>query len=914
MPSTPSPRLPIILVIVFVVLISARTIAGAVIDYQWWKEMGQVDTWFSLLAYGIAPVVIASLLAFAVFWIAHAHGVRAGGARLRDHSSYFRLTSLGLLVLAAIVSAATFDTWTVVRFFGSRQTPPDPGAWTDPVFSLPLKFHLFDVPFLRVLLGYVLAVALLAGLIHWAAARFWDMRYRFPAIQSGEDIDIAELLRVGDILKSQFLRGTAALVLLALAAQAFLGRYAMLNSDHGFLVGIDYVDENVRLPLQWVLIAALCIGAAAAIAARWRWLLVVPVAWIAANAVPAIVAAVYVRPNEIALERPYLERHIAATRSAYGLRQDVQEIEFASRLAARPLSTPAGLNRHKLLLDNIRLWDWRAFHDTVTQIQALRPYYAFPDSDVDRYVIDGQLRQVLLTPRELDIRQLPDAQASWINPRFVYTHGYGMVMAEANRITPDGLPLLFVQDAPAQIKSSSLKLTRPEIYYGELVREPVFVNSGQDEFSYPSGNDSVFNRYEGKGGFPISSLGLRLAETIRDADPNVLLTSLLTDDARMMIHRTVLDRLNTLAGFIQWDQDPYLVLTDDGRLVWTVDGYTSSDRHPYSSRLSAAGIGTVNYIRNAVKATVDAYNGDANIYIFDPADPVIQAYRGLFPSLFQPESAMPESLRKHARYPETYFRIQAEIYRTFHMRDPQAFYNKEDVWDVARNLYGQAGAPQQVAPVYVVATLPGETEPEFLLVLPFTPRNKDNLIGLMVARCDGEHLGEMLFLQLSKQALIFGPMQIEARINQDQVISKDLSLWNQQGSEVLRGQMLVLPVDDNFLYVEPIYIQAAEARMPQLKKVVLAMGDSLVYRDTYEEALAELAGAAPPAAPSLTSRPTDGVGQVDAAATPPKPSPQQDARMEEVRTRLRRYRELAADGKWAEAGRQLEELEALVNR
>jgi uncharacterized membrane protein (UPF0182 family) len=376
----------------------------------------------------------------------------------------------------------------------------------------------------------------------------------------------------------------------------------------------------------------------------------------------------------------------------------------------------------------------------------------------------------------------------------------------------------------------------------------------------------------------------------------------------MLIRRKVLDRLEEVAGFLEWETDPYLVLSDSGRLVWTVDAYTVSDAHPYSAYLRLGSGRRVNYMRNAVKATVDAYDGTVRLFVFDAADPIVRAYRGLFPKLFEDAQAMPADLRKHARYPETFFRVQAEIYRTFHMRDPQAFYNKEDLWDLGRNIQGNEAAPQALAPTYVVATLPAETEPEFLLVLPFTPRSKDNMIGLMVARCDGDKLGEVRFLQLSKQALIFGPMQIEARINQDQNISKDLSLWNREGSQVVRGQMLVLPVDDSFLYVKPIYIQAREARMPQLKKVVVAVGNDLIYRDTYQEAIAELTGLQPAAgsAGGGAAAETKGRG-VESNASP-------DSRIEEIRGHMQRYRDFSSQGKWGEAGKELEAIERLLQR
>ncbi len=480
-----------------------------------------------------------------------------------------------------------------------------------------------------------------------------------------------------------------------------------------------------------------------------------------------------------------------------------------------------------------------------------------------------------------------------------------MVVAEAARITNEGLPVLLVQDAPPAVRTKSLRLTRPEIYFGEVSHEPVFVHTKQPEFDYPSGSGNVETRYAGKGGFPISSFPLRIAAALKFGDWNIVLTSYLTPESRMIIRRRVRDRLEALAEFIVWDRDPYLVITDSGRLVWMVDGYTVSANHPYSRALRIGDAGAINYIRNSVKATVDAYDGAVRIYVFDEQDPVLAAYRRLFPKLFTPNSEMPADLRAHARYPETIFRIQAEIYRTYHMTDPEAFYNKEDVWDLARNLNSPGGRPQPVTPTYIVAALPGSDTPEFLLMTTFTPRNKDNLIGLMVARCDGAALGQLHFLQLSKQQLIFGPMQIEARINQDQVISKDLTLWNQQGSQVLRGQMLVLPVENTLVYVEPIYIQAAEARMPQLKKVVVAMGNRLIYADTYEDAVAQLTGqqappARQPAAPA-------------AAPAAPQPEPDESRRvLEEISRRLQRYKELMGQGRFADAGKEIEALERLA--
>jgi hypothetical protein len=884
------------------VLLSARVMASYTIEIEWWKELGQFRTWLSMLYYSVAPLTAATLLAFAALWIAHARALKFAGTSLGQHSIYARISALALLLLGYLISAACIDTWTVVRFAGSRGLPAAATGWHDAIFQKPLAFYLFDLPFYLLLRSYVLALVIVCILVYWLAARGWQMRHRLSELQNTRELDLS-FLRLEGGLESRFLRGAAVALLLAVALRFFLGRYEMLYNEHGtFLVGVDFVDLNFGLPLQWLLIAA-CL-AAAVLVSMGRWILS---AWMAlallvAFIVPPAVSTLYVRPNEISLQRPYIQTHIHATRSAFGLEQRVREVEFKAQPDA-----PIDVAHHRPTLDNVRLWDWHAFHDTITQIQALRPYYVFHDTDVDRYTIDGQYRQVLLATRELDLSQLPAARANWINPAFIYTHGYGLVLAGVSQITPDGLPVLLIDNAPPEIKTQSLKLTRPEVYYGEVSHEPVFVDTAQAEFNYPSGEKNVTSRYEGKGGFPISSFPMRLAAAISEGEPNILLTEYLTPNSRMMIHRRVRERVQELAGFLQWDTDPYLVITDAGRLVWMIDGYTTSDAHPYSRAVDVPDMGSINYIRNAVKATIDAYDGETHMYIFAPDDPIINAYQQLFPDLFRPASAMPPDLRAHARYPETLFSVQAEIYRTYHMLDPQSFYNKEDLWDLARHTSGQSSGAEPVTPTYVMASLPGQDKPEFLLLVPFTPRNKDNLIGLMVARCDGPNLGDVVVLLLSKQELIFGPMQIGARINQEQTISKDLTLWNQQGSQVLRGQILVLPVGNTFLYVDPIYIQATEARMPQLKKVVLGVGNRLIYTDTYDEALAQLStGAqqliqqATTAAPATAAPAAAGA----AAATPA------DARIGRIRDHLRRYRELAAQGRWSEAGKELEAIEA----
>ena len=854
----------VVLVVVVVLGFWGLTVAADfIIDYNWWKELGQVDTWLSMLWYSIAPFAGGAVVAFVALWVSHSRGLEFAGIRKRDFPLYSRLVPVGLGIVALLFSSASIDYWTVMRFVGSRGLALAADAWKDPVFSHPLAFYLFDLPFYSLALGFVFVLAILCGLLFWVTARGWQLWLRGGSARNFEEG--ARVLLMPGASRSAFVRVITVVLLLSLAAWVFLGNYDLLFNSHAFMTGADYVDAKITLPLRWLLIAAILAALPLSWLSQYKKAVILVVSFFVLQlVVPTIVGAVYVRPNEISIERPYIERHIAATTVAFGLDRRATERPFTATG-----SETVNAVQDATLLDNIRLWDLRAYAETITQIQALRPYYTFPDTDVDRYFINGHIKQVMLSPREIDVSQLSaEASASWINPTFIYTHGFGAVVSEVNKITPDGLPVLLIENAPPEIKSPGFQLTRPEIYYGERTQDPVFVHTARQEFDYPSGDDNKYSTYQGSGGFPVGSFFLKVAAAISQGEPSILFTSYLTGQSRMMIYRKVQARLQHVAGFLQWDQDPYMVITDDGRLVWMIDGYTTSLSNPYSATLPVTGLDEgANYIRNAVKATVDAYTGKVSLYVFDPGDPIIQTYQKLFPQLFQPASAMPPDLRRHARYPEVLFRTQAEAYRTFHMRDPQVFYNKEDIWDVAHSLVSQSGQPTNMDPIYVVATLPGEKEPEFLLMLPFTPRGKDNLIGWMAARCDGDKLGELVFFQLSKQQLMYGPMQIESRIDQDQNISKDLTLWNQQGSHVLRGNIIALPVSGGFLYVESIYIQASEARMPQLKKVVLAMGNRLIYRDTFDEALADLTNGPPPSEPSAPS------ASVAAATAAPSSAP-----------------------------------------
>lgn len=910
-------RVAWIVAVAIVLLVFGRSLCSLFIDYLWWGEMGQVGTWVRMWAYHYAPMAAAWLIVFVVLLISHARGMKHAGTGLGENPLYARASTLVLAIVAWIISAATVEGWTLARYVGGMRAGTGTATWIDPVFGRPLTFYFFELPFYDMLVTFIAVVAFAGGVLYYLTARGWQMKRDMPHFQVGREIDLRDFLSMGP-LEAGTIRALGALFLVAMAAEFWLGRYAMLLTDHGnLMVGVDYVQQNLGLPLQTAK-ALFAILAAILVLLRRPKLalgcaLILVVDWV----VPPLVSNLYVKPNELTLERPYIERHLEATRSAYALDRRARNIDFQAQKEGR-----IDFAANKDLLDNVRLWDWRAFHETLSQIQPLRPY-TYADTDVDRYQIENRLRQTLLAPRELDLNQLGDARNRWINRTLTFTHGYGFVLAEANQISENGLPDLLVKDAPVTVTVKGLKVTRPEIYYGEAAGETVFVRTQQPEFNYPSGSSEVNTSYRGNGGFPIDSMGTRVLAAISEGDANIVLTGAFTPDTRMMIRRTLGERLTSLAPFMSWDADPYMVLTDDGRLVWMIDGYLTSESHPYARDVDMEGLGHFNYIRNSVKATVDAYDGSVHMYVFDPDDPLIRAYQNLFPELFTPASEMPADLRAHARSPESMFLAQSEIYRTYHMRDPESYYNRADLWDIATFTTGQGGQPAPTPPTYMIAKIPGEKDPEFLLTVQFTPRNKQNLIGLMVARCDGEHLGELVYLQLPKQEVISGPLQVEALINQDQNISKDLTLWNQQGSQVLRSQILTLPIDQTFLYVAPIYIQAAQARMPQLKKIALVQGDTLIYADTYDEALAELQAAQQGKTPATTS---SGAGAVVSSLTPHAGTTSSttatagsqpagpDPRIGDIRMHLQRYRDLSAQGKWAEAGKELEAIEGDVRK
>ncbi|MYI74786.1 MAG: UPF0182 family protein, partial [Acidobacteria bacterium] len=622
------------------------------------------------------------------------------------------------------------------------------------------------------------------------------------------------------------------------------------------------------------------------------------------NGVAAAVQQLVVTPDEQQKEAPYIARNIAATRMAF----DLDEVE-ERQVSGDATLTLQDIADNEETINNVRLWDHQPLLDTFSQIQEIRTYYEFASVDNDRYVVDGEYRQTMVSSRELSSDSLPNR--SWVNEHLQYTHGFGVALGPVNQVTQEGLPVLFIQDLPPR-SDTDLAVEEPSIYYGELSNEYVIVNTRTDEFHYPQGEDNVSTRYAGTGGVRLDNLLRRALFSLRFRSYEILVSGQLTADSRILYHRNIADRVGTIAPFLRYDSDPYLVIAD-GRLFWIRDAYTATGDYPYATPIG----GSINYIRNSVKVVIDAYNGTTTFYLAQPDDPLAAALGNVFPGLLQPLDAMPPGLRSHVRYPEGIFALQAATYSTYHMTNPAVFYNREDEWEVP------VIDAEQMEPYYTVMRLPGEERAEFIQMLPFTPRGMNNLAAWMVARSDGENYGKMLVFQFPKQKVVFGPSQIVARINQDQEISPQITLWNQQGSEVIQGTLLVIPIEEALLYIRPLYLRADGGRIPELKRVIVAYQNQIVMEETLDQALAQLFGE-PAAAPALpeTILVADAGGAADAPAVadlaaapaPQLPSTAIPALARQAQEHYSRAIEAQRQGDWAAYGDEIRQLGDILAR
>ncbi|HXO33383.1 MAG TPA: UPF0182 family protein [Candidatus Acidoferrales bacterium] len=918
-------RFFLILVVLAGIVFGSRTALSYYVDVLWFRSLGYEAVflkalslqWEVFTAFAAATflIVYGSFLALKRAHLPDlpdGHTIVIGGQPVKlPVEPVLRLIALGVsLALAAATGAAMIGEWPTLALFW--YAPRSAGDIVDPIFGRPLNFFLFTLPAWQVILGWLLTLALITCVL----------AILFVFLAGGARVLAGRLSR-HVTLPWRGVSITFGFLLLVLAMRVYISRFERLLDDHTIFGGVTYTDAHVTLTGLLVVSAALVVGALIAFmnsvrVPRGRWLIaaILPAAvcYLTVQVVGWYVSSFIVKPNELVREKPYIVYNTDLTRQAYGL-NGVSQREFPAEITVEA-ADPAN---NQATLQNIRLWDWHALQDTLRQIQEIRTYYDFPDIDIDRYDIDGTTREVMLAARELNVEKLPESSRNWINEKLIYTHGYGITMNPVNGFTTEGLPNLILSNMPVQSTVPGFAVTRPEIYFGELTDTDVYVKTRQQEFNYPQGQTNNLNSYEGNGGIVLGGFLRRLIIALDQSDLAKLpFSDDVNKNSRLLMRRNIRDRVSALAPFLTYDPDAYIVLGDDGRLSWIMDAFTVSDSYPYSTHYSL-GNNLINYMRNSVKVVIDAYDGTTTFYVFDPEDPIIAAYRRLFPSLFKDASAMPPGLRKHARYPELLLKLQAEVYGLYHMTDAEAFYNREDLWTVATEVGMSAGGEQQTQPMqpnFVLMKLPGESGEEFVEILPFTPANRNNLIGWIAGRSDGAHYGTSVVYNFPKTKLVDGPLQIEARIDQNAQLSGQLTLWNQQGSHVRRGALLVIPTGKALLYAEPIYLQAERSPMPELRLVVLALQDRLAYGPTFESAMASLFGGA---VSSLTASSTSATAATGSQRGPvastasPQPAADLNALIAEAAKDLADYQRLTAEGKLGEAGQKLEGLKRVLD-
>src|SRR5690348_7785332 len=919
--STRRPRwLLVVLAAVVIILLGGGTWLSYYIEALWFGALGYGDVfWKTLsiqsavfLAFAAATFVILYGTFLALQWaylsdLPIGHTIWIGGQPLRlPVEPILRLIAIAASLVIGLGSGAVMMAqWPMLALYW--YAPRGAGA-ADPIFGRPLNFYLFTLPVWELIAGWLTLLAVIICVV----AVF------FVVVAGGT----RALERSRSTYRPLSWRGLSiafAFLLLMVAAQVYLGRYDRLFEGHTIFSGVSYTDAHVTLPGLLVVCIALPLGAGIAAAnairaQRGRWLVaaMIPAAacYLGFQVAGWYVSSFVVKPNELVREQPYIKRNIELTRQAFGLDR-VSQREFPAETSVQA----ADAANNQPTLQNIRLWDWRALQDTLRQIQEIRTYYDFPDIDIDRYEINGEERQVMLAARELNLDKLPESSRNWINERLIYTHGYGITMNPVNGFTPEGLPELLLSNMPVQSSVPGLTVTRPEIYFGELTNDDVYVKTRQKEFNYPQGESNSFTSYQGTGGIVIGGF---LRQILIAAARGDLAKLPFSDDvnsgSRLLMRRNVRARVTALAPFLTYDPDPYIVVGADGRLYWMMDAFTTSDSYPYSThyRLNDD---RINYMRNSVKVVIDAYDGTTTFYVFDSEDPIIAAYRRVFPGLFKDVAAMPADLRKHVRYPELLLGLQAEVYGLYHMTNPEVFYNREDLWNVASEVgMNEPGeqSTQPMQPNFVLMKLPGESGMEFVEILPFTPANRNNLIGWIAGRSDGVHYGTCVAYNFPKTKLVDGPLQIEARIDQNAQLSGQLTLWNQQGSHVRRGGLLVIPIGRTLLYAEPIYLQAEHSPMPELRLVVLALQDQLAFGPNFESALGTLFGNGTSTLQASRSAPAH--SEEAKPAAPQQSAPNVRELITEAGNEFAEYQRLTSEGKLGEAGQKLEQLKSTLEK
>ncbi|MBA7497612.1 hypothetical protein ES704_00340 [subsurface metagenome] len=831
----------IIIGIILLIVIIVGAIASVYIDLIWFKSVQYVAVfWKILLTKGVVMLFFAALF-FVLSFINLSFARRfAPEFQVEISQDEFEKPEIQLykslqniqinkkfvlwfsLIIALFMGFSEGASWEKILIYLNRTS----FGITDPIFNKDIGFYMFSLPFwefVRNWLSFALTLITVVVAAIYIIKRAVKYEYKKLIIETPVKVHLSLLIGFILILKSW---------------QYWLNAFKILYSTRAVIFGAGYADTHATLfALRVLMVLALVCAALFFVTARkenWKLpalglAVLVGVSILLGGIYPTIIQSAVVLPNEGTKERPYILNNIEATRVAYGL-EKIKEEEFP----VKEEISFEDIEKNDETIRNIRLWDWRPIKQTLKQIQAIRLYYDFNSVDVDRYYFNGNYQQVMVSPRELDKDKIPEQARTWVNEVLTYTHGYGVVVNPVNKISGEGLPELLIKDIPP-VSSVNLDITRPEIYYGEITKGYVIVKTKAKEFDYPKGDENVYSTYAGNGGMPVSSLWRRILFSIKFSNMQILLTTNFTPESRIMINRNIQERVNKVAPFLGYDKDPYIVISKEGKLFWIQDAYTISSNYPYSTPIAG---GYFNYIRNSVKVVIDAYNGTMDFYIIDQKDPVAEVYKNIFPQLFKNFDQMPEDLKQHIRYPKDLFQVQAELYSTYHMMDPDVFYNKEDYWTIPNEIYAENEIKME--PYYIITKLPGHEREEFILMTPFTPSTKNNMIAWLAAKNDQPDYGNLIVYKFPKEKLIFGPMQIEARIDQNSEISQQLTLWGQKGSTVIRGNLLVIPIEESIIYVEPLYLRAEMGEIPELKRVIVSNGSDVVIGQNLEEALEKL--------------------------------------------------------------------------
>lgn len=888
---------------IFIIIGVLISFANLIVDIQWFLSMNYLNVFFkkflTQIMIGIPSFIILFILSY--FYL---------NRMVKDYAKFAQdiVVKKGYRRFRNIVIAVSFIVSFVISLFISSNWWNDYLFYVnsanfgvrDPIFNEDISLYMFRLPFLfdiYELLIVIIPILIVATIIVYGLMYLSD-KTRFYEI-SDRGGNLFKAIYNKDILMIAFrqiaILGFVFFIVLALGF--YLKSYGILYSRRGVAFGASFTDVHVTLIFYRILIFASILSGVlfmlGAFKQKLKYIVASPIIIIAililSTISQAVVQSFVVAPNELDKEKTYLKYNIEYTKRAFGLNNVAEKNYYLKKDIDKQV-----LNENKDTVNNIRINDYRPVNQIYNQLQGIRLYYKFNDIDIDRYTIDGNYKQVFISAREMNLDNLNSQAKNWINMHLKYTHGYGVVISTVNDVTATGQPDLLVKNIPPTT-DTNIKIIRPEIYFGELTNSYAIVNTKTGEFDYPSGDTNKETFYKGKSGIPMTFLN-KILFTAYTGDFKILLSTDITSDSKMLIYRNIKDRVEKIAPFLIYDDDPYIVV-DNGKLYWIIDAYTYSGNYPYSEPYAQTGI---NYIRNSVKVVVDAYTGDVNYYISDKNDPVIRVYDGIFPGLFKGIDKMPEGLKAHIRYPQYLFDIQSNVYKNYHMSDPQVFYNKEDSWDIAKEKFSGKVQPQESQ--YVIMKLPDGSKAEYILMVPYTPATKDNMVAWLAARMDGDNYGKLVVYKFPKSSIIYGPMQVENMIDQDPTISKELSLWDQKGSSVIRGNLLTLPIDDAMLYVEPLYIQSSnDNALPEVKRVILAYRDKIVMEDTLQNALNKLFNLKPQTVPGLPQQAHTNLNQT------------QQELIKKANDIYNNAINATKNGNWTDFGKYMDELKNILN-